>query len=141
MTTPQEQPDGHTKGLIERLEAAEVGSRELDVALWELFSAAKIERDLGSVRGTWPRGASDQEKSDRRVAFLAANAPRVTTSLDAALSLAERVLPGRTFIIATGGEGLDRATIDGLGTAEDCQAATAPLALCAAILRAKEQAS
>lgn len=52
--------------LIEKLEGAEVGSRELDCAIW-------------TATGGW-------DGVDHPPAF--------TTSLDAALALAERVLPG-----------------------------------------------
>jgi len=66
-------------GLIERLEAAEVGSRELDMAVAvSLGQPFKPERFLPTGRY-------------RENLRIAAEADPYTTSLDAALSLAERV--------------------------------------------------
>ena len=66
--------------------------------------------------------------------------PPVTTSLDAALALAERVLPGWRFVFATNTPPWVQAYPP--GSVEDCldavAASTLPLALCAAIIRAKE---
>ena len=94
--------------LIEKLEGAEVGSRELDA--YVLF-----------------RLDYDQSEST----------PPVTTSLDAALALAERVLPYAEVIAVSrtksGGWG---AGINGYVV----YAATPALALCAAILRAQSEA-
>jgi hypothetical protein len=110
--------------LIARLEAAEVGSRDLDAAIWLLVvekprPGGKVDRDMF---GRWP-------------AF--------TTSLDAALALAERVLPG-----CFPGVQKNRWTFhDGLAwsayitPADDCgeverDGAIPALALCCAVLAA-----
>lgn len=105
--------------LIKRLEAAEVGSRELDRAIWYA-----VEFD------------SRGEPS---------HAPKYTTSLDAALALADRVLPPFRWCMYT--QSGDGAKV--LGADNDAEegekwrfqsegsAKTVPLALVVAILRAK----
>lgn len=102
--------------LIARLEAAEVGSRELDWA-------------VGAALFTGVRGCA---------------APNATTSLDAALALAERVLPGwrvfgisdeRDFQVNRGwGAGVGEKTGPGI---QHAKAPTPALALVIAVLRAK----
>ena len=72
-----------TPGLIERLEAAGEGSRELDWRIADLTGHPSFER---KVEGLWPPFA-ERSRSDSAI-------PAYTTSLDAALALAERVLPG-----------------------------------------------
>lgn len=129
--------------LIGRLETAEVGSRELDVLIWTVFDAAKIERDISRHKGTWPRGASNDEKAARRASYLKASAPGFTTSLDAALALAERVLPGwwpafaKTSPVAWSADVYEPTSHASQSVG---QAASGPLALCIAILRATPNA-
>lgn len=96
--------------LIAKLEAAESGSRELDVAIWDALGGWSVN-----------------------------NPPSYTTSLDAALALAERVLPGWFLSLDTSGVHArlwigERPSFAGL-------AATAPLALCIAILKATREKS
>jgi hypothetical protein len=69
--------------LIKRLEEAEAGSRELDAAIADLFNPVPDQYD--GFAGRWPfvEGSPFSDQT-----------PPVTTSLDAALALAERVLPG-----------------------------------------------
>lgn len=105
--------------LIERLEAAERGSRELDYAI-----KAALE---------------DDEYWRLRVAA------DWTTSIDAALALAERVLDGDiSYDLFHDYGGFNRAKVyaimDGPVMAET-KAETMPLALCAAILRARGPAA
>jgi hypothetical protein len=97
--------------LIERLEAAEQGSRELDYA----FKALLEPRD-----DYWAlRVAADW-----------------TTSLDAALALAERTTKGAyTLVNDYGGYNRAEINIPG-GDTFKAIADTMPLALCAAICRA-----
>ena len=83
-----------TPGLIERLEAAGEWSRELDaeIAVWSAYrGAVRIvdarEESIFRHQPGWCRDAND-------ISILA---PNYTTSLDAALALAERVLPGWEF--------------------------------------------
>lgn len=70
-----------TADLIARLEAAEVGSREMDRA---------IVRALGFVEVSDPRDAIECWRGQDGMAHYATH--NVTTSLDAALAMAERVL-------------------------------------------------
>jgi len=119
-----------TADLIERLEAAEAGSRELDALVY----AAVTPGDWMATRDGWIEGGG------RAMATT-----KVTQSFDAALALAERVLPGvrvvtdsacketgkpaAGFVFSQHGEAIKGVMNDG---------ATTALALCAAILRAKE---
>lgn len=107
--------------LIARLEAAEVGSRELD---WDVSEALGVWRTETIMRATAPW----------------------TTSLDAALALAERVLPDYWWLVRSNED--DTGFFANLGVngtnpnmGAQCFpvfAASAPLALCIAILRAKQ---
>lgn len=111
--------------LIERLEAAEVGSRELDAAIWYALietCGGKPDKDM---IGRWPD---------------------YTTSLDAALALAERVLPGWHWELDNVGGSPYAANLTNpvgrfliCGDTEVYSTAPTPaLALCIAILKAKE---
>jgi hypothetical protein len=121
--------------LISRLEAAEAGSRELDVALWLMFDPGRIERHLGSVRGTWPRGASEAEKAARRASFLDSNAPHFTTSLDAALALAERL---DLDVLAITNEAVEALAVSGWSSSLRTLVPELARHACIAILKAKE---
>lgn len=77
--------------LIARLEAAEVGSRELDAEIW----AASVGYVLVSFDGAgwlYKMHPNDMQRHER-TGYI----PPYTTSLDAALVLAERVLPPETM--------------------------------------------
>lgn len=74
--------------LIERLERAEAGSRELDVAICLLLVPNEAQPNGGWRY--WPTPDSEVSSIDPR---------RVTTSLDAALALAERVLPDHDWSV------------------------------------------
>ena len=123
--------------LIERLEAAEVGSRELDEKIHNLLCASK-ER-------TCIKGLSDADGGLWMYDFPGHNpssALRVTTSLDAALALAERLFPNAEIYIGRH-EGQWDADCEPVGCDRsarfvDHKGATPALALCIAILRAKE---
>jgi hypothetical protein len=69
--------------LIKRLEDAEAGSRELGLRVFERFDLVDGER--------WTEADLDYALTDPDRTI---NPPPLTTSLDAALALAERVLPG-----------------------------------------------
>lgn len=118
--------------LIERLEAATVGSRELDLAIGRAFNFPMVSR--------W----GDHEWRPDGVGIWT-TLPKFTTSLDAALALAERVLPGLDIDleIRPAPEGLRTDAViysHGYGPTPGVSfrawAATPALALCAAILRA-----
>lgn len=123
--------------LIEKLEGAEVGSYGLDGLVLEA-TGHKYHLDFGSA---WYARPGRNER-------IYGNGPaRVTTSLDAALALAERVLPGwRVYGISDEtdfqtnngwGAGLSESRGPGI---QHARAATPALALCAAILRAQSEA-
>ncbi len=114
--------------LIKRLEAAEAGSRELDFAIMAHFGYTNISD---------PRDALDCWRgSDGKSHFENATFSR---SLDAALALAERVLPGWGWSAGgSRGEHYGRLdTPDGCDF-EEAYASTPALALCAAILKATD---
>lgn len=138
--------------LIAKLEAAEVGSRELDALMWAAFRPERIK-----VTG-WNKPYADDSgrtqvefqlppKRTRMVTGGMAypHAEPVTTSLDAALALAERVLPEWVWEIrldregasvqgapAWWNEGLVAVDQDGV----DATANSPALALCGAVLKA-----
>jgi len=110
--------------LLARLEVAEAGSRELDGAVWCARNGYVFVMwdGAGCVYRKQPGyGISHISQSDV--------AP-VTTSLDAALALAERVLDHMTAL------GLLHAVIDMVGGNGWPSSRIAPL-FCAAILKAK----
>lgn len=138
------------KDLIARLEAADVGSRELDALIWmELVECDRapfrywslVTEDTGC--GTPVPGSLYYAPHCAQV-FVT---PDVTTSIDAALALAERVLPAKRYLGLQQNRGgtKNRAWTAFIEWAEDGEnfeispaAATPALALCAAVLRAKE---
>lgn len=75
--------------LIERLEKAEAGSRELDALVWCATVPGGATYDTGRSRVTYP---------DKSWAIITSFSP-VTTSLDAALALAERVMPDHNWSV------------------------------------------
>ena len=137
-------PTGSGEGLIARLEAAEVGSRELDGDIHRvLFPDDLIMTDSGSVGPVKREAVRKPVKEVPQVpGDVIADCMGVTfytTSLDAALALAERVLPG--WVWNMGNDlpcwvhlWIDDRNYDGNPIKGD--AATGPLAMCAAILRA-----
>lgn len=105
--------------LIERLEGAEAGSRELDEALCEALS-------IIFARFAWDNGTNSSTCAP------------VTTSVDAALALAERVLPGSRWECGVNSyEGAWAVVYADLVGTGGCSS-TPALALCIAILKAKE---
>lgn len=142
--------------LIEKLERAESGSRELDCVIYEIQnpSHAAVKGQVGRYYDPNVISALGAEKYITRGTYVV---PKYTTSLDAALALAERVLPGDPDFSPTGPSvgwkinlyrgmvptplggwivNLRRHATDGF----EGQATTAALALCAALLRAQSEA-
>lgn len=126
-------------GLIERLEGAERGARELDGAVWYAVFEPDVDHGCLHVEMTeqGPREALTCELGSK----WADDVGPYTTSLDAALALAERVLPGFRKFIEIIGDG--RGSVCMFEASDPTpqrwhHAATAPLALCIAILRAHE---
>lgn len=141
-------PVADMSALIARLEAAEAGSRELDVAIRDALIPDGAANDFNFLTGFADRPETHGVMRVRIV-------EEYTTSLGAALALAERVLPGyevsisqrkprhletcaewwhaSLFKITTG------VVFDaGPGTIS-IKSATPALALCIAILKAKAQ--
>lgn len=116
--------------LIARLEAAEVGSRELDALIWDIEDS----RPRHSLDGDFPTYKQDPDDS---VAF--DSPPSYTTSLDAAIALAERVLPLGSWRIEREGA-IFWAKIwwgrEGKAGHKYAYAKTPAIALCVAILKA-----
>ena len=126
--------------LIARLEAAEVGSRELDEAISTAMCDSKFR--------TCIEGLSDEQGGMWMYEFeghAPSSALRVTTSLDAALALAERVLDGDfSYDLFHDFGGYNRAKVHGITdgpVSGEGKAETMPLALCIAILKAKDAQS
>nr|WP_313041253.1 hypothetical protein [Brevundimonas diminuta] len=121
--------------IIARLEAAEVGSRELDVAIarslgWGVHNARRF--------GLWVVPFGEYDTCDPDDMF---ELGEFTTSLDAAHALAERVLEGWTWDVGRHSNGLYRAGLykpkSSFMVATSDKSAPA-LALCISILRAKQ---
>lgn len=117
------------KELIEKLEAAEVGSRELDALVFCALNPG------------WREGRGIQAGAVIRAGSMR-TPDLVTASLDAALALAERVLPNhKGWGIATHQENKFGAVMahDPFGNSGGVEAygKTPALALCIAILKAK----
>lgn len=129
-----------TPGLIERLEAAGGPGIMLEA---EIFWT--LERDRATTafwRGAMGRPGSLPEEFARLprglgMASMEAASPNYTASLDAALALADRVLPG--WCISLQRVNGWRAALADSPISPDfySDAATAPLALCIAILKAR----
>lgn len=123
--------------LIDRIEGARVGSRDLDADIYEALGY-EVKRHPEHYGG---RSFSRSWAYLRNSRWESMSKP--STSVDAALALAERVLPGLTDyrIERDHGQHYARLVLDMpteiVGFKSD--AATPALALCAAILRAKEQ--
>ncbi|MGX1587292.1 hypothetical protein [Brevundimonas diminuta] len=129
--------------LIARLEAAEVGSRELDAHVEVAvrgFEAAKT--GLSPEHWAVWRASSSGIVGDGATQYASA---AVTTSLDAALALAERVLKGWAWEIRLeeSGASVQAAPVwwmEGLAAPDEggvsCEAAAPALALCLAVLKA-----
>ena len=146
--------DHSITSLIEKLEGAEVGSRELDVAIW-----AHLHPDKLKVTEFWPAYVNHSLTAfaftlpPKRTRIVTrdkgeyVHAQPVTTSLDAALALAERVLLGvspgvsKNVFHAYWSAWLHQ-NVDGachlIGDASTSR--TPALALCAAVLRAQSEA-
>lgn len=126
--------------LIKRLEEAEAGSRELDIAFRDAVLPDAKTQDLTMLTGFADK---PETHGERRIVIV----ENYTTSLDAALALAERVLPGWAWEIRMDQdvafvqaapkwwqEGLAAPDEDGVSA----EGNTAALAICIAILKATD---
>lgn len=117
--------------LIEKLEGAEVGSRELDAHVWASVNGYELFEHDGA--GWRYRMHPDDIMRHERTSYISP----VTTSLDAALALAERVVGGKEALLLL--TDLLTREVD----ASDCDSITLPdlpRLLCAALLRAQSEA-
>jgi len=102
--------------LIDKLEKAEAGSRELDNDIWEAL-------DLGVVQHPWGKEYT--------------YARHVTTSLDAAIALVDRVFRNNQKVIRTFPDGTNDVVMWNHEVGTDTVAgATVALSLCTALLKA-----
>lgn len=114
--------------LISRLEESTEGSRELDTDLFQAFAGDDWHKAY--IRAQEPCGCPH----DMAVEEARHYAPRYTTSLDAAIALVERLLPGWWWEIDAAGN----ATVFKAPRYVVEHAATPALALCLAALKAME---
>jgi len=140
-------------GLVERLEAAEVGSRELD--FWIAYELGQLS-DVVTKRPAYVREGDGEvalfDSAGRGLGWVGYHVSRpVTASVDAALALASKSLPGWEVSLAQRVPRYDETCAEwwhaslfrmrsgvsfgGDGTVS-VKGPTAPLALCAATLRA-----
>ena len=124
--------------LIQKLEGAEVGSRELDAHVWASVNGYELFEHDGA--GWRYRMHPDDIMRHERTSYISP----VTTSLDAALALAERLWPHVMWRVGHDPDDgsfkaqLVTAQKPGDPPAVHTNAATPALTLCAAILRAKQ---
>lgn len=128
--------------LMVRLEAATVGDRELDGAIWQMFTPGATRRHsvVKSSKGLWADYTIDEtrEASGRLIVV-----PSYTSSVDAAFALAAQTLPvGLTWRVESDSSFTaafwDDPDYEPVGAG---RASTPALALCIAILRTAAQAS
>lgn len=114
------------EALIKRLEAAETGSVELDYLIREAFS------EWRNIGGGW---AAHKVTGERRCNHFDGADP-VTTSVDAALALAERLFPGEFWVCEFGGS-QNHVELKNARFIIEGSSASASLAVCIAVLKAK----
>lgn len=123
-------PSGDLSALIAKLEAAATGSRALDGDVaWVFHPKLWGRRNPVNGQHQW------MTEIDGKPRVL----PRYTTSIDAALALAERVLPGWGFFLRKDRDGCNCGLVypDASFVTPGCGSSPTPaLALCAAILKA-----
>jgi len=130
--------------LIARLEAAEVGSRELDALIWLRFNRPEYSGGVKALemRGWYDgRGHMILETDTGEEVADDLGIGNYTTSLDAALALAEGVLPGWGFYLRRDADGSGCGLVPpGLTsvTPGHMSASTPALALVIAVLRVKQ---
>ena len=125
-------------GLVEKLEAAEVGSRALDALIWLRLNRPEYQGGVKALEmRTWYDGCGHlilETDAGEEVADELGIAP-VTTSLDAALAL----VPERVFWSLKGPHfGVFKAAIYSRQTPFRGVGRTAPLSVCIAVLKAYE---
>lgn len=89
--------------IIARLETANEADPELDVVIWLAFTPGATRRDLVISATDKRPGWTIDETRDATGRLI--TAPPVTSSLDAAVALAARVLPGWSYEVRASGTG------------------------------------
>lgn len=127
------------RDLLARVEAATGPDREIDRAIWRHFNPIKLERRVSDVQ--LPEGFGKGPLNDALDPT-----PMLTSSVDAALALVERKLPGRGIVMGLGKNSPDEPIagaaiiFNGLhpdsGDAGEAEVATLPIAVLSALLRA-----
>lgn len=144
--------------LLARIEAAEGPSREIDLALANLLVFSEPHRLISSHVSGWshdfaypeselPLGGDEYHGWAKALNHMIAQpVERYTSSIDAALALCERVLPGCHWSVSNAAV-RPRANVwmaspisRGISPPPHSSAATPALALLAALLKAKDKA-
>lgn len=140
MTDAKQQPTPRGDvlgGLIEKLEGAAEGSRELDRDLAWLLSPTEAEDAWWRARPSDDISAFMDKDAQKEYASMHMRVEAVTTSIDAVSALIERKLPGSEFDICIGRGGPRvKWFAPRSGHWEVFDAATPALAACIALLQA-----
>jgi len=88
------------RDLLARAQAATGPDRELDAGMWEIFTpgCSRKETIVKSSTGLWPDYTIDETRDETNKLIIT---PSYTSSLDAAVTLIERALPGTEYDIST----------------------------------------
>ncbi len=134
--------------LITRLSKLDAPDREVDAELWLQFTpgATRKTLEVKSATNQWAPYAIDETRDETGYLI---TVPAYTASVDAAVALAERVLPGwkwrvgRTELFPNGWAYVHKYDPSNCGRADeaacaDGTVANPAIALCIALLRAKE---
>lgn len=130
--------------LLERVKAARGPDRELGAEVWLALERDTICRSQGYHRwaGLQPKGLlSSMSDSSALRAYAMAKTPDITSSLDAAIALTERVLPGWEMLLSNEGEQHNSGWVASIGpratfTSYEAEACAPALALLAATIAA-----
>lgn len=136
------------KALLERVEAATGPDDDLDAEVWLAIVPGASRKNL---LADWPDEEPlwEYHDAERNTLFRAGLVPSLTASIDAALALVERVLPGAYGSVRFGSaplgaiiiwdERAETAAGNVMITSQSAtgEAATAPLAIVTALLNAK----
>ena len=120
------------EGLIERVRAATGPDRELSRDIWQALDTP--EWKAAYLRAQEPCGCPH----DQAVEYAARYLFDLTASIDAALDLVERLLPGRSVVV---GLSSNPSPYCGIAPSTLENAPTAPLAILTALLTALKDAS
>lgn len=119
--------------LIERVEALSGPDREASRDIWMYFGTPEWKRAY--IEAQAPCGCPHEQAVEYSVRHL----PDITASIDAALSFAERVMPGWTWCVGTDGSDDFFANVWNGVEEANAYAPTPPLAIILATLRAKAE--